>query len=136
MNFDLFSMQMRMLGEYKRSLIDIEYEIDDIIYKYAGVRAIQYDKTRMAFNKNIADEVLDRMFEELKAPQKEKDRIENAIKELEKICDINLEKLPKDVQKMCEMVYLNKKTYESVGKIFGYTPSGLRYKIKAEGERI
>lgn len=136
MNFSFFTIEMKMYKAYLDSLDTIDKTIDDIIYKYAGVRAIQYDKQRMSFNKDIADETLDRMYQELKKPQKEKDRIEYAIKQLNDIVYVNLNNLPDDVRQMCIEVMWNNKSYEKVGDMFGYTASGLRKKMIREVNKI
>ena len=136
MDYNLFYIQMKMVQRYEKAIVDLNRQIDDIIYKFAGVRAIQYDKQRMTFNKYIADEVLERMYQELKQPQKELDEIQNAMYKIRPMVVDKLLQLPKDVQQMCISIMWQNKTYEYVGERFGYTASGVRKRIVREVNKL
>lgn len=136
MNFDEFDLQMRMFKTYDTLIEETEKKIDDIIYKYAGVRAIQYDKQRMSFNKFIADETLDRMYEELRKPQEALDEYKKLKSDLQPKVYVDLNRLPQDTQILVMSLMWDNKTYEEIGDKYGYTATGVWKKIRREVEKI
>lgn len=136
MKYDLFVLQMKMLKSYEESAEDIEREIDDICYQYAGVRAIRYDKQPIQFNNYIAIEMREKMMEALVEPQRQLDFTIYAINQLKPIVDCNIQKLPKDIQKAVKLLFWEHKTYEEVGKLLGYSDHGMWNKVRREIEKI
>lgn len=134
--YELFTLQMRMLKSYQDSVEDIEREIDDIVYQYCGVKAIQYDKEHFSHNDNISTEILEKMMEALKEPQRQLDYTIYAINQLKPIVEGNLSKLPEETQKACKLIFWEKYTFEKAGKLLGYSDHGLWDKVRREIGKI
>lgn len=132
MNFKIFCRDMRSYKAFKDSIPKLKEEIDDIFYKYAGVRGIRYDKQPMSFSPELASETMDRMLKEVSAVQKELDKAERRAKE----CEEYLSKLPSDVRDMCIDLFVHEKTYDAVCMRYNYSKVGLWKKVKREVERI
>lgn len=132
MNFDTFKHELSNLKAYKKSLVRIQEEMEDIIYQYAGVKGIRYDREPSLRNVYMSEDAKLKMSEALEEPQKEYDFTLIAIQRIER----NLSMLPEDVREMCELHYVERMALKMVGDIFGYTPSGILRKIEREVERI
>lgn len=136
MKYEIFALQMKILKQWKDYQQDLEREIDDICYKYMGVRAIRYDKEPMGFNAYLELETREKMMEELNKPQKELDIVNNAIKNIEPIVNENLNKLPGKMQDVVKMLFWENRTYVQVGSMVGYSDNGLWHKVRKEIEKI
>lgn len=132
MEYQTFKNEMLNYKRYKKSINELEQKIDDIIYHYCGVRAIRYDKESVSFNEQISNEMFHKMSEALQEPQKELDFTIRAIQRIEH----NLSKLPKEVQEMAKMLYIDRYPLIYVGAAFGYSHNGVYQKIKREVEKI
>ena len=132
MNFKIFCRDMRSYKAFKDSIPKLNEQIDDIFYKYAGVRGIRYDKQPMSFSPELASETMERMLQEVSVPQKELDKAERRVRE----CEEYLAKLPKDVKEMCIDLFVHERTYDAVCYNYGYTKAGLWQRVKREVERI
>ena len=136
MNLNYLILQMKMYKQLVDNKEYLEKVIDDIIYRYAGVRGIRYDKVPMTFNKTLASELFYRMSEELEKPQEELKFTNKALSEIEPMVLDNLNKFDDITQKLLRLKYMENKTFEEVGAIIGYTASGVCKKIKREVEKI
>ena len=136
MRYELFVLQLKMLKAYEESKEDIEREIDDIIYQYCGVRGIRYDKERSSYNQFLSQETYYLMSERLKEPESQLDYTIYAINQLEPIVNETLLKLPRDVQLALKLHVYEHKSFDSIGKLFGYTKNGIWAKVKREVEKI
>ena len=136
MTYEIFALEMRSLKSYKESAEDIERQIDDIVYQYAGVRGISYDKQRVSFSENVLEEQRQRLYEALNEPQRELDFTVHAIQQLEPRVNKHLASLPEDVREASILLFWKGWTYEELGKKYGYSDSGMRYRMMKEVARI
>lgn len=132
MNFDTFKHELSNLNSYRKSLKKIEEEMEDIIYQFAGVKGIRYDREPSMRNIRLAESVKLKMTEALKEPQREYDFTLMMIQRIER----NLSLLPQDTRDMCVMHYVDRMPLVYVGDAYGYTPSGAIRKMQREVEKI
>lgn len=132
MNYDTFKHEVSVLKAYKKSLRQIEEEMEDIIYQYAGVKGIRYDREPSMRNIHLAESVKLKMSEALEEPQREYDFTLMAIQRIER----HLSMLPEEVREMCIMHYVDGFPLVYVGDAFGYSPSRVLRIIKSEVEKI
>lgn len=132
MDYKTFRNEMLNYRKYKSSVREIEEKIDYIVYKYAGVRAIEYDKIPGSHNPNLQEKMLLKMSEELEEPQRELDFTYLAIQHIES----KLAKLPEDVREMAIMLFVDNYPLQYVGIKYGYSRSGVHARIKREVEKI
>lgn len=132
MKYEIMILQMRMLKNYEENIRHYEQQIDDIIYKFVGVRGIRYDKQSVSFNELIANEKRYLMMKELEVPQKQLDFAINAVNQLKPIVEDNLNKLPKETKQMFIEYAYKRKTYNEIGEMFGYTGNGVWKKMRRE----
>ena len=136
MKYELFKLQMQMLKSYEDSAEDLQKEIDDIIYQYAGVRAIRYDKQSFSYNEYLAQETRYKLAEALKEPETQLDYTIYAIQQLKPIVDGNIAKLSKEMQEIVKKLFWENKTFVEVGQTIGYSHNGLWHKVRREVEKI
>ena len=136
MNYDLFKYQMKMIKLYREYKEDLENEIDDIIYRYCGVKGINYDKEMFTNSSYTNDNKLLDLSEKLEEPQKALETTYRAINELEPIVNANLDKLPADIKEIVIDIFWNNKTFEQIGYEVGYSNYGIWNKVKKEIQKI
>ena len=132
MNYDLFKYQMKMLKLYREYREDLKAEIDQLIYTYCGVKGISYDKDMSLTNPYGNDEKLLLLSQKLEEPQKALDFTEKAISELEPIVNGYLEKLPEDMKEIVIKKFWHNKTFDELGKEYGYSYTAVWKKTKRE----
>lgn len=132
MDYEIFKNETKNYLKYKKRLIEVKEEIDDIFYKYTGVKGVRYDKIHTSYNEDLAIEVWDRMQRELKAPEREQKHLEDMISHIEE----NLNKLSPSMQRIVVLVFCKGYTFERLGEKMGYSGHGLWKKVKREIERI
>lgn len=132
MRFKRFEHEMRSYKDYLEERIELEREIDDIVYQFAGVRGIRYDKVHSNPSPEDRIDLRYKMEQALKKPQNELEFVERAIKR----CEKHLAMLPKDIEVMCRLLFIEDNSYEKVGEMYGYSKNGLRYRIMSEVEKI
>jgi len=136
MTYEIFALEMRSLKSYKESAEDIERRIDDIVYQYAGVRGISYDKQRVSFSENMLEEQRQRLYEALDEPQRELDFTVHAIQQLEPRVNRHLNALPEDIKDAVILLFWKGWTYEQLGKKYGYTGRGMQYRVVREVTKL
>lgn len=136
MRYELFVLQLKMLKAYEESKVDIEREIDDIVYQFCGVKGVRFDKEPAQFNQYLSQEAFWEMSERLKEPEKELDFTIMAINRMKPIVEDNISKLPELTQKAVKLLFFENKTYEEVGNIIGYSDHGIWQKVRRDVENI
>lgn len=136
MRYELFVLQLKMLKAYEESKVDIEREIDDIVYQFCGVKGVRFDKEPAQFNQYLSQEAFWEMSERLKEPEKELDFTIMAINRMKPIVEENISKLPELTQKAVKLLFFENKTYEEVGNIIGYSDHGIWQKVRRDVENI
>jgi len=136
MNLNYLILQMKMYKQLVDNKNDLEALIDDIIYRYAGVRGIRYDKVPMTFNQALASDTFHRMSIELEKPQSELEFTLKAIAEIEPMILNNLKKFDDLTQTILKMKFFENKTYEEVGDVVGYSASAVWKKIRREVKKV
>ena len=95
MNFNYVVLKVSLYGSILSQKKELEEKIDDIVYKYAGVRGIRYNRIPMSFNEHNAIEMREQMMNELKSPQKELEYAERMINIMKPDVDEILSKFDK-----------------------------------------
>ena len=132
MDYEVFKNELKNYKKYQLSLIETEQIIDDIIYQYAGVRGIRYDKIPMSFNDGLAADQREKLYKALSKPQKDYDITKKMIERIES----NLNRLDHDMRMACVLLFCEGYTYEKTGEIFGYSGHGLWQRVRKAIEKI
>lgn len=132
MEYQTFKNEMLNYNRYKKRQRELEEQIDDIIYQFCGVKAIRYDREPSSYNPYLSEQARLKMSELLEKPQKELDFIKLAINRINE----NLNKLPKDIQEMARLLFIEGHTLHYVGVINNYSYNGIYQKLKREVEKI
>lgn len=136
MNYETFTFEMCLLKKCREDLEDINNEIDDICYQYAGVRGVSYDKQTVTFSPETAMEQREKLYEALKEPQARLDRVTKTLAVLEPKVNSDLSKLPPYIQTAAKMKFWQNLTYAQIGSVYGYTNSGMKYRMVADVSKI
>lgn len=129
MNYRTFKNEVSNLKRYEQSKKELEEKIEDIIYRYGGVKGLSYSDVKITFNK---EDRLIEMSEKLEEPQRELDWTIYTINRIKR----NIAKLPNDTQEMVIKLFIEDHTFYNVGTIFGYTEGGVYRKVKRDIEKI
>lgn len=132
MDYKIFQNELKNYNQYKKSVREIEQKIDDICYKYCGVKGISYERVPSTPNPNLTQAKLIKMSIELEEPQRELDHTLMKIQDIER----NLAKLPQKVREMALMLYADGYSYHYVGRLNGYSHNGIYQMMKREIEKI
>lgn len=132
MEYQTFKNEMLNYNRYKKRKKELEEIIDNIIYEFCGVKAIRYDKEPSSYNQQLSEQSRLKMSELLEKPQKELDFIKLAIIRI----NTNLNKLPKDVQEIARLLFIEGHTLHYVGVLNNYSYNGIYQKLKREVEKI
>ena len=132
MDYEIFKNETKNYLKYKKRLIEVKEEIDDIFYKYTGVKGVRYDKIHTSYNEDLAIEVWDRMQRELKQPEREQKHLEDMISHIEE----NLNKLSPSMQRIVVLVFCKGYTFERIGEKLGYTKVAIYLKVRRAIEKI
>lgn len=129
MNYRTFKNEVSNLKRYEQSKKELEEKIEDIIYRYGGVKGLSYSDVKIASNK---EDRLIEMSEKLEESQRELDWTIYTINRIKG----NIAKLPSDTQEMVKLLFINERSYYYVGTIYNYTANGIYQKVKREIEKI
>lgn len=129
MNYRTFKNEVSNLKRYEQSKRELEEKIEDIIYRYGGVKGLSYSDVKITSNK---EDRLIEMSEKLEEPQRELDWTIYTINRIKR----NIAKLPSDTQEMVKLLFINERSYYYVGAIYNYTANGIYQKVKREIEKI
>lgn len=132
MEYRVFKNELMNYKTYKENINKLENEIDDIFYKYSGVRGIRYDKQQSSYNETLFKNNLHKMMKELEKPQRDLEFTKEAIKRIE----TNMYRLPLKVRQMTYLLFVEDKTFLEVGQIYGYSHTGIHRLIKKEIEKL
>ena len=132
MDFKIFQNELKNYNKYKKSIRQLEEKIDDICYKYCGVRGVSFDRQITTPNPSLTETKLIKMSIELEEPQRELDHTLLKIQDIER----NLSKLPNNIREMALMLYADGYSYHYVGVLNGYSHNGVYKLMRREIEKI
>lgn len=132
MKVEAFKDLLKHYYDYQRSAIQIEKELDDLLYEMTGVKGIRYDRVPSSFNPELSEESRLEYIEKKAEKEAELDFTYAALK----IIEMKLSKLSEEDKEICLNVLNRKVTYEEAGKKRGYSKHGMWVKVKREIEKI
>lgn len=136
MKIDLFINRMRFLKQLRESKEDIEREIDEIIYRYMGVKGVSFEDKTGTTNPQAKKETFYKMAEELDYPQIQLERTIHQIELIEPIVYQDLNRLPSEVKLACEWLFWDNMTYGQVGRLLGYSDNGIWHMVRREINKL
>lgn len=131
MDYKIFTSNLmnlkRMKGEHKR----LSLRLDDLIYLETGVKGVSYGQVMVSHNPSLtALKRLD-MVDKVDDLCRELNYLTMAIDETEKA----LNKMPKELKGMLTDKFIKGWTYDRVGEKYGFSHSGIQYRMEKETER-
>lgn len=131
MNYKVFITNLSNLNEYYRDKAKLEEEMDILFYQMTGVSGVSYDKIPSSYNPGLSEEMRLEAIEKYNAKIQQYNFICMAINEVSTI----MASFPENLQNMLTDIYVEKKTFKSVGIKYGYSDSGLWHMLKRETEK-
>ena len=132
MNYKIFVANLTNLNRMKAEHKKMCSRLEDLVYLETGVKGISYDNIMVSHNPSLtALKRLD-MVDKVDDLCREINFLAIAIDETEKI----LAKMPKELKGMLTDKFIKGWTYDRVGEKYGYSKSGMIYKLMAETERF
>ena len=132
MDYKTFKNELSNYRAYQKSLIQINDEIELIVYEMTGVKGIRYDKQPMSFNPYLTAETRERLSHRLDEWECKLDHTLMKINDIER----DLAKLPDDIRELCIMIFADGMTFIEVGNKVGYSDNALWHRIRKEVEKI
>lgn len=131
MEYKTFIMNLSNLKRYKESLKSIENDLDLILYDLTGVKGIRYDKLPTSYNPSENAQKQLEMIEIYNEKLKEYDFTVMAIERIESV----LKRLPNDLREMVIEKFVDGKSYEELGRKYGYSERGMAKMLEREVEK-
>lgn len=131
MEYRTFIMNLSNLKRYKESLKNIENDLDLILYDLTGVKGIRYDKLPTSYNPSENAQKQLEMIEIYNEKLKEYDFTVMAIERIESV----LKRLPDDLREMVIEKFVDGKSYEELGRKYGYSERGMAKMLEREVEK-
>lgn len=117
----------RMKSEYER----LASRLDDLIYLETGVKGISYDNMLVSHNPSLSALKRLEMVDTVDDMCREINFLAVSIRQTEEV----LERMPKEVKTMLEEKFVKGWSFEKLAEKYGYSKSGIQYKIVAETEK-
>lgn len=131
MDYKVFTANLTNLKRLKESEESLKTKLDLISYDLEGVKGVRYDSVTVHGNPSVIEEKRHEMRDELDKIEKELEFTKLAIMQTEE----TLNRMPKTLREMLIEVFVNGKTYRSVGEKYGYSYNGAWHYIKRETEK-
>ena len=131
MNYKVFTRHLRSLEDNRRTMADLAFELDSIVYDMGGVKGLRYDLQAVHGNPSVKEEKRLEMVERYNEKLKEYEFIRDQISFIES----TLNKMPEELKTMLDEVYIQGMTFSYVGKLHGYSDHGLWKMMKRETEK-
>ena len=131
MNYKIFVANLTNLNRMKAEHKKMCSRLEDLIYLETGVKGISYDNIMVSHNPSLSALKRLDMVDKVDDLCREINWLVITIDETEK----TLKKMPKDLQQMLKCKFQMGMSYEQVGLRFGYSKSGIQYRLMTETER-
>lgn len=131
MDYEMFTAGLENLNRMKKESARMKSRLDDLIYLETGVKGISYDK--LPTSHNPSQVALNRLktIDKIDALAEKKMALDSVIE----ILEYTLSRMPQELQNMLTDKFIRKWTYDRVGLKYGYSHSGIQYKLKNETEK-
>ena len=131
MNYKIFVANLTNLNRMKSEHKKMCSRLEDLIYLETGVKGISYDNIMVSHNPSLSALKRLDMVDKVDDLCREINWLGITIDETEK----TLKKMPKELQQMLKCKFQMGMSYEQVGLRFGYSKSGIQYRLMTETER-
>lgn len=131
MEYRVFTSMLANRERIIKSIAELKVRLEVAEYNETGVKGISYTKTPMSHNPTLSAlkrlELVDKV-DDLK-------REINFLSQMIEETEIVLSRMPEELQNMLIEKFVHGKTYEEVGIKYGYSHTGIQYRIRTETER-
>ena len=131
MTYEIFTSNLKNLKRMKSEYERLKDRLSDLIYLETGVKGVSYDSVMVSHNPSLSALKRLEMIDVVDDLCREINFLAVCITETETI----LGKMPKELQTMLNEKYARGWSYERLGEKYGYSKSGMIYKLIAETER-
>lgn len=131
MTYDVFTSNLSKLKAYKKQMKGLEDDLNEIFYEMTGVKGVGFDSIPTSFNPHLAELKRLDLIDEYEDRLREYNFMGIAIE----IVETMLKEMPEDLQRMLKDKFVKGMTYEKLGMKYGYSHSGIQYKLKTETEK-
>lgn len=108
-----FKNELKNLEYYKESLTKVSDSLSLNWYELTGVKGVQYDKQRGAFNKDIADKRKYYLLGKIEAQEQEKRRLQANVQYIEDVLSLIKDQ---EIREAIVNIYVHKKTFRKEAK--------------------
>ena len=131
MTYEIFTTQLSKLKQMKAEHRRLADRLDELIYIETGVKGVSYGGTLVSHNPSFsAIKRLD-MIEKIDELCREINFLAICITQTEEILD----RMPNELKQMLTDKYIKGWTFDKVGDKYGYSHSGIQYRMEKETER-
>ena len=131
MDYGVFTSNLANLRKIRKDIDSVKTKLEVMEYVETGVKGIDYNHTPVSHNPSfmalkrldLVDEV-DELTRELNCLLMMADEIETL-----------LNRMPEELKNMLTEKFIKGWTYEKVGEKYGYSHSGIQYRMRVETEK-
>ena len=121
MTTDQFKKEYVIYRDREKVIANITQDIENLYYELSGVKGVDMTKIPVAFNKEMAEEKKHEIIDFIATKQIEEKKIRLSIKLMENL----LPRFTEEQIQILDRILIDKESYESVGKDFGYSASSM-----------
>jgi len=131
MDYRTFTASLSGLKGYYKEIGKINSKQEDLLYIMSGVRGLSFDQVIVHGSPSLSEEKRLELIDKYNAMEEKK----NTLRKMAAIVENTLDRMPKELQRMLSMKYIEGKSYEHISAIYGYSINGLWHHMKRETEK-
>ena len=131
MNYKIFTANLSNLKRMKAEHARMAVRLEDLIYLETGVKGVSYDNIMVSHNPSLSALKRLEMVDKVDDLCREINFLAIVIDETER----TLNKMPKELKSMLMDKYVKGWTFDKVGEKYGFSHSGIQYKMEKETEK-
>lgn len=131
MEYRVFTSMLANRERIIKSIAELKVRLEVAEYNETGVKGVSFDNIPMSHNPSLSALKRLDMVEKVDELKREINFLSQMIEETEVI----LARMPEELQNMLIEKFVKGKTYEELGLKYGYSHTGIQYRIRTETEK-
>ena len=131
MEYEVFTTNLKNLKGIKVSIEKLKTKLEVKEYEETGVKGIDYTRTTCRHNPSLTALKRLEMVDEVDELTRELNCLLLMAEEIESLLD----RMPEELKGMLTEKFIKGWTYERVGEKYGYSHSGIQYRMRVETEK-
>jgi DNA-directed RNA polymerase specialized sigma24 family protein len=131
MEYEVFTSNLSNLKKIRLSIEKVRSKLEVAEYEETGVKGIDYTHAPTAYNPSLTALKRLELVDEVDELMRELNCLSMMANEIESLLD----RMPEELKGMLTEKFIKGWTYEKVGEKYGYSHSGIQYRMRVETEK-